>query len=123
MTKKFYLIGHRGAAGLSPEKTLAAFKRAFNLGVDAVELDVLLTSDKELIVHHDYRLKPEIARTPDGAWLKGWEGPTIKKLTLAELMNYDVGRLKPNTKYARRYPDNNPQTENAYRHCERSFRS
>jgi len=108
LIKKFYVIGHRGAAGLAPENTLAAFKRALNLGVDAVELDVLLTSDKELIVHHDYRLKPEIARTPGGAWLKDWEGPTIKNLTLAELRNYDVGRLKPNTKYARRYPQQQP---------------
>jgi len=108
LIKKFYVIGHRGAAGLAPENTLAAFKRALNLGVDAVELDVLLTSDKELIVHHDYRLKPEIARTPDGAWLKDWEGPTIKNLTLAELRNYDVGRLKPNTQYARRHPEQQP---------------
>jgi glycerophosphoryl diester phosphodiesterase len=72
LKKRIYVIGHRGAAGLAPENTLAAFKRALNLGVHAVELDVLLTSDKELIVHHDYRLKPEIARTPDGAWLKNW---------------------------------------------------
>ena len=106
--KKNLRLGHRGAAGLAPENTLAAFKRALNLGVDAVELDVLLTSDKELIVHHNYRLKPEIARTPDGAWLKDWEGPTIKNLTLAELRNYDVGRLKPNTKYARRHPEQQP---------------
>jgi len=79
-----------------------------NLEIDAVELDVLLTSDKKLIVHHDYHLKPEIARTPDGAWLKNWQGPPIKNLTLAELRNYDVGRMKPDTKYARRYPKQKP---------------
>ena len=108
LIKKCYVIGHRGAAGLAPENTLAAFKRALNLDVDAIELDVLLTSDRKLIVHHDYHLKPEIARTPDGTWLKGWEGPIIKNLTLAELRNYDVGRLKPDTKYARRYPVQQP---------------
>ena len=108
LIKNCDIIGHRGAAGLAPENTLAAFKRALNLGVDAIELDVLLTSDKELIVHHDYRLKPEIARTPDGAWLKGWKGPTIKNLTLSELRKYDVGRLKPDTKYAKRYPEQQP---------------
>ncbi len=108
LIKKFYVIGHRGAAGLAPENTLAAFKWAFNLGVDAVELDVLITADGKIVVHHDFSLNPEIARTPDGAWLKDWEGPAIKDLTLAELKTYDVGRLKPNTKYARRYPEQQP---------------
>jgi len=108
VTKKMYAIGHRGAAGLSPENTLSAFRRALDLKVDAVELDVLLTSDRKLVVHHDYRLKQEITRTPDGKWLKDQSGPAIKDLTLVELKAYDVGRLKPNTKYARRYPKQKP---------------
>ena len=108
VTKKMYVIGHRGGAGLSPENTMSAFRRALNLKVDAVELDVLLTSDRKLVVHHDYGLKQEIARRPDGKWLKDRSGPAIKDLTLAELKTYDVGRLKPNTKYARRYPKQKP---------------
>jgi len=103
--KKIYIIGHRGAAGLAPENTLSAFKRACETGVDAVELDVLLSADREIVVHHDYSLKPEIARTSDGKWLKKSSGPLIKGLTLAALKTYDVGRLKPKTKYARRYPE------------------
>ncbi|HPQ45643.1 MAG TPA: glycerophosphodiester phosphodiesterase [Syntrophales bacterium] len=108
LTKKFYVIGHRGAAGLAPENTLAAFKRALNLGIDAVELDILITADGKIVVHHDFNLKPEITRTSNGAWLKDWERPAIKDLTLAELRAYDVGRLKPDTKYARRYPEQQP---------------
>ena len=108
LTKKIYVIGHRGAAGLSPENTLSAFRRALDLKVDAIELDVLLTADRKLVVHHDYRLNQEIARTTDGKWLKDRSGPAIKDLTLAELKTYDVGRLKPNTKYARRYPKQKP---------------
>ena len=64
--KKIDIIGHRGAAGLAPENTLSAFKSACEIGVDAVELDVLLTADNNIVVHHDYTLKPEITRTPDG---------------------------------------------------------
>ena len=106
--KKFYMVGHRGAAGLAPENTLAAFRRALQIGVDALELDVLLTKDGEVVVHHDYHLKSEIARTPDGEWLKKKSGPAIKDLTLAQLKTYDVGRLQPNTKYAQRYPVQQP---------------
>jgi glycerophosphoryl diester phosphodiesterase len=91
--KKVYMIGHRGAAGLAPENTLAAFARACAMGVDAVELDVLLTSDRRVVVHHDFRLKPEITRTADGEWLNHSARYAIKELRLAELKTFDVGRL------------------------------
>ena len=102
-----YVIGHRGAAGLAPENTLAAFDKACEIGVDAVELDVLLTKDRQVVVHHNYTLKPDIARTPDGRWLPG-DGPAISTITLKELKTYDVGRLKPGTRYAKRYPEQEP---------------
>jgi glycerophosphoryl diester phosphodiesterase len=106
--KKILFIGHRGAAGLAPENTLAAFRRACEIGVDAFELDVLLTADRAVVVHHDFSLKPEITRTAEGEWLQEHTRPAIKNLKLAELRTYDVGRLKPYTKYARRYPDQTP---------------
>jgi glycerophosphoryl diester phosphodiesterase len=106
--KKIYMIGHRGAAGLAPENTLAAFARALELGVDGIELDVLMTADGKLVVHHDYRLRPEIARTPNGEWMKKGSSPAIKALSLAELKKYDVGRINPDTAYAGRYPRQQP---------------
>ena len=47
------VIGHRGAAGLLPENTLAGFKKAMEIGVDTIELDIGLTSDNEAVVYHD----------------------------------------------------------------------
>ena len=76
-------------------------------GVDAVELDVLLTADNKIAVHHDFSLKPEITRTPQGDWLS-LPCPAIKDLTLAELKAYDVGRLNPNMRYSKRYPEQQP---------------
>jgi glycerophosphoryl diester phosphodiesterase len=105
--KNIDIIGHRGAAGLAPENTLTAFARGCEEGVDAVELDVLLTADRNIVVHHDYFLKPEITRTPDGKWLKR-AGPMIRELTLEKLKAFDVGRLKPGTRYSRRYPAQQP---------------
>lgn len=105
---KVQVIGHRGAAGLAPENTLAAFERALALGVDGLEMDVLLTADGEVVVHHDFALKPETTRTPDGNWIKASPPKLIKELRLDEIKTYDVGRLRPFSLYSRRYPDQQP---------------
>jgi glycerophosphoryl diester phosphodiesterase len=60
-------VGHRGARAYAPENTLASFKKALELGVDAVELDVRKTKDNKIIVIHDANVK----RTTDGEGLVG----------------------------------------------------
>jgi glycerophosphoryl diester phosphodiesterase len=99
--------GHRGARGLLPENTLPAFQRALELGVDTLELDCGVTRDGVVVVHHDRRLNPDVARGPDGKWVSGTT-PTIRSLTFEELQRYDVGRLRPGSDYARRYPQQQP---------------
>jgi glycerophosphoryl diester phosphodiesterase len=94
-------IAHRGGAGLRPENTLAAFAHALDLGVDGFELDVHVAKDGTVVVFHDDGLKPEIVRDANGRWIDG-PGPLIKDLTFADLQTYDIGRLKPGTKYAGR---------------------
>jgi glycerophosphoryl diester phosphodiesterase len=95
----FDLQGHRGARGLAPENTLAAFETALAVGVTTLELDLAMTKDGVLVVSHDRTLNPDHTRGPDGKFLET-EGPAIRSLTLAELQRYDVGRLKPGTAYA-----------------------
>jgi glycerophosphoryl diester phosphodiesterase len=97
------LQGHRGARGLAPENTLAGFARALGIGVTTLELDIAITKDDVPVVSHDPRLNPDITRGPDGRFLES-TGPIINQLTLEELQKYDVGRLKPGSDYARRYP-------------------
>ena len=46
-------VAHRGGSHLAPENTLAAFRNALTLSVDAVELDVQMSRDGQLIVFHD----------------------------------------------------------------------
>jgi glycerophosphoryl diester phosphodiesterase len=53
----FLKIGHRGAKALEVENTLESFKKAVQLGVNAIELDVRLSADGELVVSHDENLK------------------------------------------------------------------
>jgi glycerophosphoryl diester phosphodiesterase len=50
------VIAHRGASRVAPENTMAAFRRALDLGADGIELDVHETSDGELVVVHDFTL-------------------------------------------------------------------
>ena len=49
----FLIIGHRGAAGLEPENTVRSFKRALEIGVDAIELDVYCVDDRLVVIHDD----------------------------------------------------------------------
>lgn len=100
----FDLQGHRGTRGLRPENTLPAFARALEIGVDTLELDTNVTRDGVVVVMHDRRLNPDVARGPDGEWVAP-PGPAIHQLTYEELSRYDVGRLKPGTDYAKEFPD------------------
>jgi glycerophosphoryl diester phosphodiesterase len=67
-------VGHRGAKAYEPENTLRSFKKAIELGVDAVELDVRRTKDGEIVVVHD----AEVDRTTNGKGL-------VRDLTLKEI--------------------------------------
>jgi glycerophosphoryl diester phosphodiesterase len=101
----FDLQGHRGARGLRPENTLAAFEHALELGVDTLELDLGLTSDGVLVVHHDPHLSGASARL-DGVWLE--QPIALHTLTLDQVQRYDVGRLNPDHDYAERWPEQVP---------------
>lgn len=98
------LQAHRGGRGLMPENTLAAFDHALSLGVDTLELDTVLTRDDVVVISHDAKLNPNFARDADGRFLDA-AGPAIRSLNFAELQRYDVGRLKPGTRYAAGFPE------------------
>jgi glycerophosphoryl diester phosphodiesterase len=100
----FDLQGHRGARGLAPENTLPAFARALSIGVGTLELDVGVTADGVVVVSHDRRLNPDIARGTDGRWVRG-RTRAIRELTFHELQRYDVGRIRPGSDYSKRFPD------------------
>jgi glycerophosphoryl diester phosphodiesterase len=99
--------GHRGTRGHLPENTLPAFARALEMGVTTLELDTGVTKDGVVVVHHDRRLNPDVARGPDGKWVSA-PGPTVYSLTYAELQRYDVGRIRPGSEYAARFPQQKP---------------
>jgi glycerophosphoryl diester phosphodiesterase len=94
--------GHRGARGLAPENTLLGFERALAIGVTTLELDVGMTADGVLVVSHDPELGPELARRT-GSYI---DSPVaIFELSRDQIRDYDVGRIAPNSAYAKRFPD------------------
>jgi glycerophosphoryl diester phosphodiesterase len=74
------VVGHRGAPTVAPENTIASFLAAFEAEADAVELDVHLTSDNELVVIHD----DTADRTTDGTG-------RIEDMSLEEVKALDAG--------------------------------
>lgn len=74
------VVGHRGNAAHAPENTIESFRQAVDLGVDALELDVHLTSDGHVVAIHD----PTLDRTTD-------RSGRIDRLTLAEVQRADAG--------------------------------
>ena len=105
----FDLQGHRGARGLAPENTLAAFERALEVGVTTLELDIGLTADGVVVIAHDPHLNPALTRDGSGRWLAGAKGPLLRSLTMAQLQAYDVGRIDPGTSYAGTFASQQPR--------------
>jgi glycerophosphoryl diester phosphodiesterase len=74
------IFGHRGASRFAPENTLAAFDLACQQGADAVEFDVKLTADAQVVIIHDAR----VDRTTNGSGF-------VKNLTLTQMQALDAG--------------------------------
>jgi glycerophosphoryl diester phosphodiesterase len=107
VTQALDLQGHRGARGLLPENTLPAFAQALSIGVTTLELDTAITKDGVIVVSHDATLNPDITRQTDGQWLTH-NDLAINTLTFAQLQQYDVGRIRPQTAYALRFSTQQP---------------
>ena len=97
----FQLHGHRGARGWRAENTLAGIEYALARGVDGVEVDVCITADGVVVLHHDLHTNPNTTRDANGDWLDA--RIPICELSYDELRKFDVGRLKPHTEYAARF--------------------
>ncbi|MBR2893793.1 MAG: glycerophosphodiester phosphodiesterase [Clostridia bacterium] len=73
------IFAHRGFSGKYPENTMLAFRKAVEIGVDGIELDVHLTKDNEIVIIHD----EDVRRTTNGEGL-------VKDMTLSELKKLDA---------------------------------
>lgn len=91
--KQFDLQGHRGCRGIFPENSIEGFIQAVNLGVNTLEMDVVITGDSQVIVSHEPWISSEICLDTlnneiDSAYDKSLN---IFRMTYAEVLKYDCG--------------------------------
>ena len=97
-TMEFEIQGHRGSRGLMPENTIPAFKKAIDLGVHTLELDVVISKDKKVVVSHDPFFNPNCTTDPSGKFITKENQGNLYQLTYEEIKKYDVG-LRGNKDY------------------------
>lgn len=92
--------GHRGARGLMPENTIPAMLKAIDLGVTTLEMDAVVTKDKQVILSHEPFFNHDISTRPDGNAIDMNEEKSynIYAMTYMETQQYDVG-LKPHPRF------------------------
>lgn len=101
--KKPMVVGHRGVPKLHQENTLAGFRRAIELGVQAVELDVRLTADRRAIVLHDHNLRRLTGSTFDVDHLT-WDQIAKLRIRRELPMGRDLHGAEVVMKYQREEP-------------------
>ncbi len=96
MVNNLDIQGHRGCRGLLPENTIEGFVKAVDLGVNTLELDVVISADSQVIVSHEAFFNHEISTLENGDTLSKKTEKTynIYKMLLADTQKIDVG-MKP----------------------------
>lgn len=92
----FFKIGHRGTRGLMPENTIPAMKKAIELGVNTLEMDIHITKDGKVMVYHDNSVNPEYTLMPDGTDIPPQERKkyTFYQMDYAYIRSFIIGTKK-----------------------------
>lgn len=102
MSTSFDIQGHRGCRGLFPENTWPAMKAAIDLGVTTLEMDVVISADKQVLLSHEPWMGYEIALSPDGEPItqNNERSYNIYQMPYSRVMQFDVGS-KPHPRFPR----------------------
>lgn len=87
------VIGHRGWRGQYPENTVIGFLAALELGVDVLEMDIVLSADGHPIVSHEPWMHPHLCLDPQGKSLKRRRKVNLFTLTREDITRYNCGSL------------------------------
>lgn len=103
--KNFDWQGHRGARGLLPENTIPAFLKALEYPIKTLELDVVITKDRQVLVSHEPWLSHTICSNPDGTPITESQEKSLNilQLTHAQIQQYDCGS-RGNARFPQQQP-------------------
>lgn len=100
INETFDIQGHRGCRGLMPENSIPAMIHALGLAVTTLEMDVVITKDKQVVLSHEPFFSHEISTKPDGSFISEKEEKefNIYRMNYDEVMQFDVG-MKPHPRF------------------------
>jgi glycerophosphoryl diester phosphodiesterase len=87
-------FGHRGCRGLLPENSIVSFQKAIKLGVDGIELDVVVNKDKQLVISHEPYFQRSFCLDSNGMSIENEKQWNIYEMTQNEIQQFDCGLKK-----------------------------
>jgi glycerophosphoryl diester phosphodiesterase len=85
------IYGHRGARGVFPENTLEGFIYAASLGIHGIEMDVVISADKKVVVSHEPWMNPKTCTRPDNSKVGFLRRKNLYKMNYDTIRQYDCG--------------------------------
>lgn len=92
--KTVQYFGHRGCRGLMPENTIESFQKAIDLGIDGIELDVVVNKENQLVISHEPYFKSTFCLDSSGNEIKDEKHWNIYEMTQSEINKFDCGSKK-----------------------------
>jgi glycerophosphoryl diester phosphodiesterase len=91
LSKRTEIHGHRGFRGHFPENTITSFKEAVKTGVDAIELDVVISKDSQVVVSHEPWFNYRTCSDPSGERVRALKQGNLYRMDYDEIRKYDCG--------------------------------
>ncbi len=98
--KEMEIYGHRGFRGKFPENSIIGFKKAIELGILGIELDVVVNKDKQLVISHEPYFQREYCLDSSGGNIQSESKYNIYQLTQEQILKFDCG-----SKYYSKFPE------------------
>ena len=92
VNKAYEVFGHRGARGYFPENTISGFIETVKMGVQWLELDVVISKDKKVVVSHEPWMNSKFCSMPDGKSVKHGRRFNLYNMNYEEIKLFDCGK-------------------------------
>ena len=87
------IFGHRGCRAYYPENSIIGFQKAIEMGVDGIELDVVVNKDKQLVISHEPYFQSEFCLDGQGQKIANEKSYNIYEMTQEEIRTFDCGSI------------------------------